>query len=107
MRKAVLMAVLSASALFAGCAHPQPVIYAAAPPPPPALFSAIAQQGYHAGIEAARRDIAAVKAPNVKRHPYFRRPPVAPELVADYRHGFREGYRAVYRSGTPPPPPGN
>ena len=108
MRKALLCAALAVCAFAAGCAHPQPVVYAAPPPPPPppAVFSAVAQQAYHAGVEAARRDVAAGLAPNVKRHPYFRNPPVAPELIGDYRHGFLEGYRVVYRSVAPPPPAG-
>jgi hypothetical protein len=101
MRKALVLAALSLPIALAGCSHPQPVVYVQPPPPPPA-FNEIGQQGYHDGIEAARRDIAAGKAPDVKRHPRFQNPPVPPPAFEDYRHGFREGYRQVFRNGTPP-----
>jgi len=100
MRKALAVAVLSTSFVLAGCSHPQPVYYA--PPPPPPAFTAIAQRGYHDGIEAARRDLAAGRRPNVGRHPRFRNPPVPPPAFEDYRQGFRAGYEAVYRHGPPP-----
>ena len=110
MRRVFLFAAVAACAFAVGCGHPQPVVYAAPPPPPPppAVFSEVARQAYHAGTEAARRDLAAGLRPNVRRHPYFRNPPVAPELMGDYQHGFREGYRTMYRAATalPPPPPG-
>jgi len=89
--------------VLAGCSHPQPVAYYPPPPPPPA-YSQIAQQGFHDGIEAARRDIAAGRAPDVDRHPRFRKPPVPPPAFEDYRHGFREGYQQVFRHGPGPGP---
>jgi hypothetical protein len=85
---------------LAGCA-PRPV-YVAPEPPPPAMFSAIAQQAYHDGYDAARRDIQAGRAYDLNRHPRFRNPPVTPEAAEDYRHGFREGYNAAFH-GAPPP----
>ncbi|MGO9492640.1 MAG: hypothetical protein ACLPH3_13115 [Terracidiphilus sp.] len=99
MRKLMALAVLAVPFALAGCSHPQPVVYA---PPPPA-FTEIAQRGYHDGVEAARHDIAAGRAPNAERHPRFRNPPVPPPAWEDYRHGFREGYRAVFHNGPPPP----
>src|SRR5580698_5935737 len=72
----------------AGCSHPQPV-YVAPEPPPPAVFSALAQQAFHDGYDAGRRDIQSGKPHDVNRHPRFRNPPVAPEAAEDYRHGFR------------------
>jgi hypothetical protein len=95
-------ALLVPVALLAGCSHPQPV-YVAAPPPPPA-FGPTAQQGYHDGIEAARRDIRAGLPPDVQRHPRFRNPPIGPP--EEFRRGFRAGYDATFRGGPPPPPPG-
>jgi hypothetical protein len=86
---------------LAGCSHPQPV-YVAPEPPPPAVFSAIAQQAFHDGYDAGRRDMQAGRAYDLNRHPRFRNPPVAPEAAEDYRHGFREGYNAAFH-GAPPP----
>lgn len=96
MRKILsLTALLVLPFVLAGCSHPQPVY---AYPPPPA-YSAVAQQGYNDGVAAARRDIHQGLQANVERHPRFNNPPVAPPLQEDYRHGFREGYQAVYRGG--------
>jgi len=102
MRKVLALAVVSLPLALAGCSHPRPV-YVEPPPPPPA-YTAIAQQGYHDGVEAARRDIAKGMAPDAARHPRFRNPPVPPPAWEDYRHGFREGYRAMFRNGPPPGP---
>jgi hypothetical protein len=102
MRKALALAVLAIPLAIAGCSHPQPVAYAGPPPPPE--FTEIGQHGYHDGIEAAQRDIAAGRPPNVDRHPRFRNPPVPPPAFEDYRHGFRAGYQQVFRNGPTPPP---
>ena len=102
MRKLMALAVLSLPFAVAGCSHPQPVVYG----PPPPGYTDIAQRGYHDGVQAARRDIATGRAPNVDRHPRFRNPPVPPPAFENYRHGFREGYQGVFRNGPPPPPPG-
>lgn len=101
MRKALALAVVSLTLAVAGCSHPQPVVYA----PPPPGYTDIAQRGFHDGIEAARRDIAAGRAPDAARHPRFRNPPVPPPTWEDYRHGFRDGYRSMFRQGPPPPGP--
>jgi len=102
MRKALALSVLLLPLAVAGCSHPQPVAYA--PPPPPPGYTEIAQRGYHDGVEAARRDVARALPPEAKRHPRFRNPPVPPPAWEDYRHGFREGYQAVFRNGPPPGP---
>lgn len=102
MRKFAALALVLVPLALAGCSHPQPVAYA---PPPPGIYSAVAQQGYHDGVEAARRDMSAGRSPDVGRHPRFRNPPVDPPLRDDYRHGFRDGYQAAFR-GAPPPAPG-
>ena len=70
---------------------------------PPAEFDEMTRHGFHDGVEAARRDIAAGRSPNAERHPRFRNPPVPPPAFEDYRHGFRDGYRGVFQHGGPPP----
>lgn len=104
LKKFAALAALAIPFALAGCAHPQPVVYAA--PPPPAELSPVAQQGYHDGVDAARRDIAKRMAPDVQRHPRFRNPPVPPPAMTEYRHGFRAGYEQTFHAGPPPPPPG-
>lgn len=103
MKKLLVLAVLllPLPLLMAGCSH-RTVVYVQAPPPPPD-FSAIAQQGYHDGFDAARRDIANNRPPDLEHHPRFRNPPVPPPAFEDYRHGFREGYNAALHSAPPPP----
>lgn len=101
MRKPLALAVLLLPFVLAGCSHPAPYY---PPPPPPA--SQFAQQGYHDGMEAGRRDISQGRPPNFAHHPRFRRPPVPPPAIGDYRQGFRSGYEQVYRHGPPPPAPG-
>jgi hypothetical protein len=103
MKKWIALAALSLPLTLAGCAHRTTVVYAA-PPPPPAALSAAAHQGYHDGIDAARRDINHGLPPDVNRHPRFRNPPVPPPAMEDYRHGFREAYRQSFRNGPPPGP---
>jgi hypothetical protein len=98
MNKLIALAVLSMPLFLAGCSH-QVVVYA---PPPPAEFSAIAQQAFRDGFEAARRDIAHNVPPGVEKHPRFRNPPVPPPAVEDYRHGFREGYQAFLHQAPAP-----
>jgi hypothetical protein len=100
MKKWFALVALLLPLTLAGCGHPA-VVYA--PPPPPA-FNQIAQQGFHDGFEAARRDVARNVPPGVEKHPKFRNPPVPPPAWEDYRHGFREGYQAfLHRNGAPPP----
>jgi hypothetical protein len=78
---------------LAGCAHRE-VVYA-----PPGAYSEAAQQGYRQGVHAAQNDVRSGLRPDVDRHPRFRNPPVPPPLRDDYRHGFREGYQAVFHGG--------
>jgi hypothetical protein len=98
MKKWIFLSVLFTPLAFCGCSHRTTVVYAA----PPGAVDEIAQRGYHDGYEAARRDVAEQRAPDVKRHPKFRNPPVPPEAVQDYRHAFRAGYQAFLRQGPPP-----
>ena len=59
---------------------------------PPAEFRDIQRRGFHDGIEAARRDIAEQRPPDVERKREFREPPVPPEGRQEYREGFHRGY---------------
>jgi hypothetical protein len=99
MKRLLALSALSLPLFLAGCAHRTVVVYA--PPPPPAEFSAIAQQGFNDGFEAARRDVAHNVPPGVDKHPRFRNPPVPPPAWEDYRHGFREGYQAFLHQAPP------
>ena len=96
-----LLPLVLAASLFpialAGCSHPQPVVYAVPPPPPE--FTQIAQRGFHDGFDAARRDIATGRPPNLEAHPRFRNPPVPPPAFEDYRQGFRAGYDRALHPG--------
>src|SRR5579875_2005494 len=108
MKRAVLRTIAFASfapaLLLAGCSHPQPLYYA--PPPPPVSASAVWQQGWHDGFEAARHDVAAGRPPVFDHHPRFRNPPVPPPAIGEYRDAFRQGYERFLHPGPPPPPPG-
>jgi len=96
MKKLLCAALVLLPVALTGCAH-KTVVYA----PPPA-YSEVAQQGYHDGVAAAQRDIRNGLRPDADRHPRFRNPPVPPPLQEDYRHGFREGYQAVFHGGPGP-----
>ena len=97
MKKLLVAAALFLPIALTACSHPRPVAYY--PPPPPPAWTEIARQGFHDGVEAGRRDVAAGRSPDAERHPRFRRPPVSPPAWEDYRHGFREGYRGVFEHG--------
>lgn len=94
MKTAGVAAVALAGLALVGCGHREVVVY----PPPPA-YDQTAQMGYHDGVRAAQRDIRDGVRPDVDRHPRFRRPPVPPPLMEDYRHAFREGYARVMHGG--------
>ena len=100
MKKTLLLFALSVPIALAGCSHPTVAYYQA--PPPPAAYNEIAQRGFHDGFDAARRDIASGRPPNLEAHPKFRNPPVPPPAFEDYRQGFREGYRRAMHDVPPP-----
>ncbi len=99
IKKWMFLSALFTPLALAGCSHRTTVVYAA----PPGAVDGIAERGYHDGYDAARRDVAEERAPDEKRHPNFRRPPVPPPAVNDYRHAFRSGYQAFLHQGPPPP----
>lgn len=97
MKKLLSIAIALPLTLFpiVGCAHPYypPPTYA---PPPPGV---VARQGFDAGVDAARRDIAMGRWPDVDRHQRFRNPPMPPGQPAQiFRDNFRRGYDSTYRS---------
>lgn len=75
-----------------GFAPPQP------PPPPPQWdafpneFNDIQRQGFHDGLEGARRDYENHRPPDVNNRDEYRHPHLPPEAREAYRDGFRRGY---------------
>jgi hypothetical protein len=62
----------------------------------PNRFTEIGQRGFHDGMEGARRDIENHRRPDPDNRDEYRNPNVPPQLVDDYREGFRLGYeRAI------------
>jgi hypothetical protein len=60
---------------------------------PPQELQETQRQGFHDGIEGARKDFDNHRRPNVNNRDEFRHPPVPrPEREA-YREGFRRGYQ--------------
>jgi hypothetical protein len=62
---------------------------------PPAEFREIQRQGFHDGIEGARKDFDNKRRPDVNNRDEYRHPHVAPSAQADYREGFRRGYETA------------
>jgi hypothetical protein len=62
---------------------------------PPQEFRDIQRQGYHDGIEGARRDYDNHRRPDVNNRDEFRHPHVPDSARADYREGFRRGYETA------------
>lgn len=50
-------------------------------------------QGFHDGIEGARRDFENHRPPSVENRDEYRHPPVHGRDRDAYRHGFRHGYQ--------------
>ncbi|MGA2808448.1 MAG: hypothetical protein ABSE87_09950 [Terracidiphilus sp.] len=64
---------------------------------PPAEFREAQRQGFHDGIEGARKDFDNHRRPDVNNRDEYRHPRVARDLREDYREGFRQGYdRAMH-----------
>jgi len=72
---------------------------------PPQELNEIQRQGFHDGIEGARRDFENHRPSNVDNRDEYRHPHLPPEQREAYREGFRRGYyRAMANlTGTPPP----
>jgi hypothetical protein len=59
---------------------------------PPAEFREVERQGYHDGIEGARRDFDNHRQPDVNNREEYRHPHVEASAREDYREGYRRGY---------------
>jgi hypothetical protein len=59
---------------------------------PPQEFQDIQRQGFHDGIEGARKDYDNHRQPNVRNRDEYRHPPVSRSARNDYRAGFSRGY---------------
>jgi hypothetical protein len=62
---------------------------------PPQAFRDIQRQGFHDGIEGARKDYDNHRRPDVKNRDEYRHPHVPDSARADYRDGFRRGYEVA------------
>lgn len=64
---------------------------------PPSEYRDVQRQGYHEGVEAARRDFESHRNKDADDHQSYRHPPVERGLRDDYRNAFKEGYsRAMH-----------
>jgi hypothetical protein len=72
---------------------------------PPQEFREIQRQGYHDGVEAAKKDFDHHRMPDVNNRDEYRHPKVSKVDREDYREGFRRGYDAAmtHLTGTPGP----
>jgi hypothetical protein len=59
---------------------------------PPQEFRQVQRQGYHDGIEGARKDFDNHRRPDVNNRDEYRHPNVPRSDREDYREGFRRGY---------------
>lgn len=62
---------------------------------PPSEFRDVQRQGFHDGIEGARKDFENHRPPNPENRDEFRHPHVSRDLRHDYREGFRRGYETA------------
>jgi hypothetical protein len=62
---------------------------------PPQEFRDIQRQGFHDGIEGARKDYDNHRRADVNNRDEYRHPHVSPSARDDYREGFRRGYEAA------------
>jgi hypothetical protein len=62
---------------------------------PPQELNALQRQGFHDGLEGARRDFDNHRPPNVENRDEYRHPQLPPGQREAYRDGFRRGYRVA------------
>ena len=62
---------------------------------PPREFQEIQRQGFHDGVEGARKDFDNHRPPNVNNRDEYRHPHVPSSARHDYREGFRRGYQVA------------
>ena len=61
----------------------------------PDEFDALRRQGFHDGIEGARRDYENHRRPDVNNRDEYRHPHLPPDQREAYREGFRRGYQVA------------
>lgn len=90
----VIAGVITSSPPKARAAAPQAPRYDDRPgwDAPPTEFREVQRQGFHDGIEGARRDFDHHRMPNVNNREEYRHPHVDPSMRGDYREGYRRGY---------------
>ncbi len=63
----------------------------------PSEYRDAQRQGFHDGVEAARRDFENRRHKDADDHEMYKHPPVERDLHGDYRSAFKEGYgRAMH-----------
>jgi len=60
---------------------------------PPEEFREIQRQGFHDGVEGARKDFDNHRRPDVNNREEYRHPHVPESARADYKAGFERGYQ--------------
>jgi hypothetical protein len=64
---------------------------------PPAEYRDAKRQGFHDGIEGARKDYDHHRHPDVRNREEYRHPHVDHAVREDYREGYRHGYDVAMR----------
>jgi len=59
---------------------------------PPQEYREFQRQGFHDGIDGARKDVENHRRPNVNNRDEYRHPNVPGNVRRDYRDAFRRGY---------------
>lgn len=73
---------------------------------PPQELSDVQRQGFHDGIEGARRDLQNHRRPDPNNRDEYRHPSVPRQMWDAYRDGFRRGYsRGIQYLTNPQPAP--
>jgi len=62
---------------------------------PPQEYQEIQRQGFHDGIEGARKDVENHRRPDVNNRDEYRHPHVSGRDRKAYREGFRRGYETA------------
>ena len=62
---------------------------------PPHEFREVQRQGFHDGVEGAKKDFENHRMPDVNNREEYRHPSVSKAYRDDYRDGFRRGYEAA------------
>jgi hypothetical protein len=95
---AMTAGVIGTTASTAHAAAPQAAAYVQDQPgwdAPPAEFRDVQRQGFHDGIQGARKDFDHHRMPDVNNREEYRHPHVDPAVREDYREGFRRGYEVA------------